>query len=495
MYNSLPASYSAGFIGSSCYGLSANNNTHERIYSNIPATEVLEEMYKTLKLDIPPMYTFRQETSSQKYFCSAGFINIWYDTKETFSNQEGAKEAAAQNLLKVIMSSEEHERFLQVLKEKKEKLNTNYQEANDDGELSKPVNPSKLSKKKKKKLRKIQQAVAAINQGLMQANQESKPKKVQFDDRILILGKDFIPKSNRSRGIRSIMSQRREPYQILVEEYAEKDKKRVPASKLLDEFCTITNISKPIYEFYDDGQGNYVAYILVGEIKYMGERVFWYPYEAQECVAEMAFNVLYAKSDENARMEIKRRIPHLPNEMYASLTLSQQGYVSQNHMPTYPNPFMQQPFEMASQLPPSTYQNVPMGFTYQPMFNLPPTTPYASFSTSHAPNLEGVQQMCQEIPVNVPTKRAIITDVPQRQKESVTQNYPSILYKLVNENDWGIIEYQFSKTFKGYRCTCHARKLKFISNPCEDKESAKNQAAKIAFLAFLEYGNSDENLL
>ncbi|CAI2166601.1 4587_t:CDS:1 [Funneliformis geosporum] len=550
MYNSLSSSCSTGFIGSSCYGLPVNNDTLEKIYCNIPATEVLEEMYKTLKLDIPPMYTFRQETISQKYFCSAGFIKIWYDTKETFSDKEGAKEAAARNLLKIIMSLEEHEKFLQVLREKLKKN----QEANDDGGLSNfmknlhlnipkkkknknkhnptvtgrprrskksfdmQVNTPKLGKKHRKKLRKNQQAMAAINQNF---NQESKPKKVQFDDRILILGEDVIPKSNRSNGIRSIMSQRRknstgtsslygaisnnspETYQILVEEFAEKDKICVPASKLLDEFCTITNISKPRYEFCDDGYGNYVAEILVGEVKYKGERVFWYPDEAQECVAEIAFNVLYAKIDENTRMEFKRRIHHafnMPKEMQTPLTISQQGYESQNHVPAYPNysgnPCIQQPFGMTSQLPPPIYHNNPMEFTSQPIFNLPPTTLAAPFSTHHAPNLESVQQQTrQEIPVNIPTKRANRTDVSQQQKEPIAQYYPNILYKLVNENDWGIIEYQFSNTSKGYRCTCHARKLKFISNPCADKESAKNQAAKIAFLAFLEYGNSDENLV
>src|SRR6266540_2542857 len=98
------------------YGLPSKNNVlGKTFYNNIPATEVLEEMYKALNLDIPPVYTFRQETTTQKFFCSAGFINCWYDTRETFSDIEEAKEVAAQNLLNIIMSSEEYKMFLRVL--------------------------------------------------------------------------------------------------------------------------------------------------------------------------------------------------------------------------------------------------------------------------------------------------------------------------------------------------------------------------------------------
>ncbi|PKC75702.1 hypothetical protein RhiirA1_407296, partial [Rhizophagus irregularis] len=123
-----PVNNSNNGSGGGSSNMSVNNNDHkptshvnsssspnilEEKSSNIPATKVLEEMYKTLELEIPPVFTFRQEVFTQKFFCSAGFMNKWYDTKEAFPNQEIAREAAAQSLLKIIMASKEYEDYLQ----------------------------------------------------------------------------------------------------------------------------------------------------------------------------------------------------------------------------------------------------------------------------------------------------------------------------------------------------------------------------------------------
>ncbi|RIA98948.1 hypothetical protein C1645_812121 [Glomus cerebriforme] len=574
----------------SCINSSTSPNLPvlEEKSSNIPATEVLEEMYNTLKLDIPPVFTFRQEIVTQKFFCSAGFMNKWYDTKEAFPNQEGAKEAAAQNLLKIIMASEEYENYLRVQEEKQStshqtnvgglsmflknlhinpatpetmrKKRKRYRGRNriNVGNFNQNINNGnkqfitqgtaiqKLSKKQRKKLhRQLMMQKDIEKQNAVQDNlcpvpvsiQECKPKKVTFDDKILILGEDVIPKSKSSMGLKSIMSQKNqsssnqyneipgepETYQTLV---SEKDKICIPPSKLLDEFCIISNFSKPMYNFCNGGYGNYyIAEILVGGVKYIGEQVFWYPDEAaHECVAEMAFNILYAKSDENTKRKLKERISLalldrfsidmqiMPNEAAASFILPQQRYEQPNFAETFPkynDPCMQRFGIPPSQLP-ASYCNVQEGPSPQLMFNNSSTFGASLFPKPSVQNLGSVQQTHQEISTQIqtnPKSSTVSSTLPQQHQEVSTQiqtkpksstvsstlpqhhpnEFPCILYKLVNEKGWGIIDYEYSKTLKGYKCSCYVRKLKFTSNTCVDKESARNQAAKIALLALPEY--------
>ncbi|PKY47115.1 hypothetical protein RhiirA4_403141 [Rhizophagus irregularis] len=587
---------------------SSSPNILEEKSSNIPATKVLEEMYKTLELEIPPVFTFRQEVFTQKFFCSAGFMNKWYDTKEAFPNQEIAREAAAQSLLKIIMASKEYEDYLQ----EKEKQGTNQQI--NVGRLSKflknlhisPVTPNtpnmpntpdspdspdipvapftsvmpftpvmpeimkrkkkknkgrnfinngkfrkgnkqsftprntiqKLSRSQRKKLKRqirMQQKVIGKQDAVQSifcpnpvSRQENKPKKVKFDDKILVLGQDFIPKPNGSKSLRGIMSQKNqnssyqydqisnEPitYQMLVREFLEKDKIYVPPSKFLDDFCIISNISKPNYDFYNDGYGNFIAEILVGDVKYIGERVFCYVEEAQECVAEIAFNILYNKSDGNTKTKFKDRLsfasldrsldmpdmlmPDMPSEAAASFGLLQQRHES--YIPTYPNCNSSciQQFGMPPPPPPpppplpTTYCNIPMEPS-RPMSNTSENPSTFDSSPLTAPlsvsNLGNVQKTRQEIPtqqIQVEPKHS--TTVPRQQNDSIT---PYVLHKLAKERGWGVIDYQYSKTLKGYKCTCYIRKLKFTSNPCIDKDTAKNQAAKIALLALPEYSDCE----
>ncbi|CAG8504056.1 19954_t:CDS:2 [Rhizophagus irregularis] len=506
---------------------SSSPNILEEKSSNIPATKVLEEMYKTLELEIPPVFTFRQEVFTQKFFCSAGFMNKWYDTKEAFPNQEIAREAAAQSLLKIIMASKEYEDYLQ----EKEKQG-NKQSFTPRNTIQ------KLSRSQRKKLKRqirMQQKVIGKQDAVQSifcpnpvSRQENKPKKVKFDDKILVLGQDFIPKPNGSKSLRGIMSQKNqnssyqydqisnEPitYQMLVREFLEKDKIYVPPSKFLDDFCIISNISKPNYDFYNDGYGNFIAEILVGDVKYIGERVFCYVEEAQECVAEIAFNILYNKSDRNTKTKFKDRLsfasldrsldmpdmlmPDMPSEAAASFGLLQQRHES--YIPIYPNCNSSciQQFGMPPPPPPpppplpTTYCNIPMEPS-RPMSNTSENPSTFDSSPLTAPlsvsNLGNVQKTRQEIPtqqIQVEPKQS--TTVPRQQNDSIT---PYVLHKLAKERGWGVIDYQYSKTLKGYKCTCYIRKLKFTSNPCIDKDTAKNQAAKIALLALPEYSDCE----
>jgi hypothetical protein len=561
-------------------------NIFEEKSSNIPATKVLEEMYKTLELDIPPVFTFRQEVITQNFFCSAVFMNKWYDTEEAFPNEEVAREAAAQNLLKIIMTSREYENYLQakeehqqanvgrltqflknlhispvtpntpntpntpvtpvtpVMKRKKRKsrgrnsINTgNFRKGNKQSSIPRAT-IQKLSKSQRKKLNRQfkmkkaigkQDAVQSIFCPTPVSTQENKPKKVKFDDKILVLGQDFIPKPKGSKVLKGIMSQKNqkssyqydqisnEPitYQMLVREFLEKDKICIPPSKFLDEFCIISNISKPNYDFYNDGYGNYIAEILVGDVKYIGERVYRYIEEAQECVAEIAFNILYAKSDENTKMKFKETLsfasldrslnmpdmlmPDMPSEAAASFVLPQQNHESyQNYHESYQNyhnSYMQQ-FEMPPTPLPTTYCNNPMESSRRPMLNTSATpSTFGSNHLSAPPSVsipDNTQQTRQEILKQQdqagPKNSAVNLTVPRQQNESIT---PYVLDKLAKERSWGVIDYQYSKTLKGYKCTCHVRKLKFTSNPCTDKDTAKNQAAKIALLALPEYSDCE----
>jgi hypothetical protein len=540
----------------SSYNLPAKSNALEEKSSNKPATEVLEEMYKALKLDIPPVFTFRQETFTQKFFCSAGFMNKWYDTKEAFPNREGAQEAAAQSLLKIIIASEEYEKYLQV-----ENQSTNHKvNVEDSSRVLKNINlkptiSEKTSKRRKKKnkgknyigkscqyykkkgakqsftrrmvmsnrqIKKLQKrhfmqqnttnSVVELEQNTVQNifcsvpvfEQESKPKKVKFDDKILILGEDVIPKP-KSNSLKSIMSHKNqisssqcnqipnepETYQTLVRELSEKDKIRASASKLLDEFCIISNIPKPKYNFCNYGYGNCVAEILVGNIKYVGERdrIFWRQNEAQEYVAERAFNTLYAESDENTRIKFRRGIsltllPDISNKVVASFTLPQQRYEPQSYTPAFQN-YDNQPLGILTHISEALNIVVP-----QQMVNISTmSTAHADpFSAPSVPNF-GIVQTHQEIPTQIPTGYTSSTSGSTVPQQSTTSQFPGILRKLVDEKDWGFVDYQYSKTLQGYKCTCHVKKLKFTSNPCINQEIAKNQAAKIALLAFSEYGN------
>lgn len=584
---------------------SSSPNILEEKSSNIPATKVLEEMYKTLELEIPPVFTFRQEVFTQKFFCSAGFMNKWYDTKEAFPNQEIAREAAAQSLLKIIMTSKEYENYLQA----KEKQGTNQQI--NVGRLSKflknlhisPVTPNspnspkspntpdtpdtpvtpftpvipeimkrkrkrnrgrnfinngkfrkgnkqsstprntiqKLSRSQRKKLKRqvrMQQKVIGKQDAVQSIfcpnpvfKQENKPKKVKFDDKILVLGQDFIPKPNGSKSLRGIMSQKNqnssyqydqisnEPisYQMLVREFLEKDKICIPPSKFLDDFCIISNISKPNYDFYNDCYGNFIAEILVGDVKYISERGFCYVEEARECVAEIAFNILYEKSDENTKMKFKERLsfasldrsldmpdmlmPDMPSEAAALFGLPQQRH--EGYIPIYQNcnsSCMQQ-FGMPPPPLPTTYCNIPMEPS-RSMSNISENPSTFDSNPLSAPppvsNLDNVQQTRQEIYTQQiqttqqiqagPISSAVNLTVPRQQNDSIT---PYVLHKLAKERGWGVIDYQYSKTLKGYKCTCYVRKLKFTSNPCIDKDTAKNQAAKIALLALPEYSDCE----
>ncbi|CAG8532762.1 4483_t:CDS:2 [Funneliformis caledonium] len=83
------------------------------------------------------------------------------------------------------------------------------------------------------------------------------------------------------------------------ETLVELDNKFVLATKMLDLFCQISNISGPRYELLNDGHAleqHYVADNLIEEERLKGEKFFSDPLEAQECVAEMTFDVLYSKA-------------------------------------------------------------------------------------------------------------------------------------------------------------------------------------------------------
>ncbi|CAG8513733.1 11435_t:CDS:2 [Funneliformis mosseae] len=61
---------------------------------------------------------------------------------------------------------------------------------------------------------------------------------------------------------------------------------------------------RPRYELLNDGHAleqHYVADNLIEEERIKGEKFFSDPLEAQECVAEMTFDILYSKGDEKAR--------------------------------------------------------------------------------------------------------------------------------------------------------------------------------------------------
>ncbi|GES78709.1 hypothetical protein GLOIN_2v768782 [Rhizophagus clarus] len=540
------------FNSTSYVNSSSFPNILEEKSSNIPATKVLEEMYKTLELEIPPVFTFRQEVITQNYFCSAGFMNKWYDTEKAFSSQEIAREVAAQNLLKIIMTSREYENYLQtkekqgtiqqanvgrlsnllknlhispvtpstpntpntpntpdlpdtfstpvasvmpeIMKRKKKKIKGR-NNPNNFGKLRKgnkqPFPPratiQKLSKRQRKKLNrqfKMQKAIGkqdaaqSIFCPIPVSRQESKPKKVKFDDKILILGQDVIPKPSKPNGskvLKGIMSKKNQnsyqydqisnesiTYQMLVKEFLEKDNICLPPSKFLDEFCIISNIPKPNYDFYNDGYGNYIAEILVGDVKYIGERVYCYIEEAQECVAEIAFNLLYAKSDGYTKMKFKERLsfasldrsldmpdmlmPDMPSEAAASFGLPQQRHES--YIPSYPNynnSCMQQ-FGVPPSPLPTTFYDIPMEHS-RPTFNTfgsnPPSTP------SSVSNLDNTQQIRQEVSnqyIQAESKSSNANlAVPQQQNESIT---PYVLDKLAEERGWGVIDYQYSKTLK-----------------------------------------------